>query len=440
MLAHDRVDDVVDRRWRLGALPSGTQVVHQPWYRQPLGLGQRRAEHGGDQHPIGGAERAGEIVLEDAATRGGRPRFEDRPDARGRVRGAEARQGFGHRRWMVCEVVDHRHAAGNADHFEPPLHAGKGPQAFAHAHGVDADRGGHRDGGERIPDVVGAEQRHLELAEGRAVAPHTEAGGRRPGDEVVRLPVETVAGAERLHTRHGAADKRQRRGAVAAKQQQALPRHEACEPRERRGHRIHVGVDIRMVELDVVDDGDVGQILQELRGLVEERAVVFVALDDEVAPLPHAVARAMVAEIPGDAADEHARVDAGMRQHPAGQRRRRGLAVRAGQHDRARPPQELLANGLGQRAVVDLPVEHFLEFRVAARDRVADDDEVEVGGNLLGTIAAEDRDAFRREEVAHGRIDVGVGAADIEPFSLEHGRQRGHGRTADADEMHACGH
>ena len=45
------------------------------------------------------------------------------------------------------------------------------------------------------------------------------------------------------------------------------------------------------------DDGDVGQVLQELRGLVEERAVVLVALDDEVAAVAQAIARAVVAEI-----------------------------------------------------------------------------------------------------------------------------------------------
>ena len=45
-----------------------------------------------------------------------------------------------------------------------------------------------------------------------------------------------------------------------------------------------------MVELDVVDDGDVGQILQELRGLVEEGAVVFVAFDDELAAAADPVA------------------------------------------------------------------------------------------------------------------------------------------------------
>ena len=78
-----------------------------------------------------------------------------------------------------------------------------------------------------------------------------------------------------------------------------------------------------------------------------------------------------------------------MRQQPARQRRRRGLAVRAGDDDRPRAPEEVLADRLGQRAVADLAIEHLLELGVAARDGVADDDEVEVGGDVLGAVAVE---------------------------------------------------
>ena len=97
-----------------------------------------------------------------------------------------------------------------------------------------------------------------------------------------------------------------------------------------------------------------------------------------------------------------------------GQRRRRRLAVRAGDDDRARGPEEMIADGFGQRAVADLPIEHFLELRVAARDGVADDDEVEVGGDVLGAIALQERDALLHEEVAHRRIDVLIGAAHVD--------------------------
>ena len=43
----------------------------------------------------------------------------------------------------------------------------------------------------------------------------------------------------------------------------------------------------------------------------------------------------------------------------------------------------MLADRLGQRAVADLPIEHLLELGIAARDGVADDDQVEVGRDVL---------------------------------------------------------
>ena len=58
--------------------------------------------------------------------------------------------------------------------------------------------------------------------------------------------------------------------------------------------------------------------------------------------------------------------------------------MRAGDDDRSRAPEKVLADGFGQRAVPDLPVEHLLELRVAARDRVADHDEVEIAGDVIG--------------------------------------------------------
>jgi len=66
-----------------------------------------------------------------------------------------------------------------------------------------------------------------------------------------------------------------------------------------------------VIELDVVDDRDVGQVFEELRRLVEVRAVVLVAFDDERLALPDPVTRAVVSEIPRDAADEDGRIRSG---------------------------------------------------------------------------------------------------------------------------------
>ena len=92
------------------------------------------------------------------------------------------------------------------------------------------------------------------------------------------------AEAERLDGAPRPLPQRQRRrGLSAPSSSQPVPRHQVHEAPERQAARVEIRVDVRVVELDVADDGDVGQVLQELRGLVEEGAVVLVALDHELA-------------------------------------------------------------------------------------------------------------------------------------------------------------
>ena len=81
--------------------------------------------------------------------------------------------------------------------------------------------------------------------------------------------------------------------AIGSEEQKPVLRHEVHQPTERQQHGIEVGVDVGVIEFDVADDGDVRQVFQELGGPVEEGAVVFVALDDEVSPPADAIARAL---------------------------------------------------------------------------------------------------------------------------------------------------
>src|SRR5437762_7807932 len=84
---------------------------------------------------------------------------------------------------------------------------------------------------------------------------------------------------------------------------------------------------------------------------------------------------------------------------------------------------------------MDFPVEDFFELRIPARERVPDNDKVDVAGDVFGFVAALDANAFRGEEVAHRRIHVLIRTADIEAFAFEHRGERGHGRAADADQV-----
>ena len=56
-------------------------------------------------------------------------------------------------------------------------------------------------------------------------------------------------------------------------------------------------------------------------------------------------------------------------------------------------------------------------------------------GDVLGRIPGERRDALRREEIAHRRIDVLIGAAHVAAALLQQRGERRHGGAADADEV-----
>src|SRR5205814_1822284 len=89
--------------------------------------------------------------------------------------------------------------------------------------------------------------------------------------------------------------------------------------------RIEAVENVGMIEFEVIDNRDLGQVMNELAALVKEGGVVFVAFDDE--PIAVREPRAL-AEIVRDAANEIARVQAVMLEDPGQQRRGGGLAVR----------------------------------------------------------------------------------------------------------------
>ena len=105
-------------------------------------------------------------------------------------------------------------------------------------------------------------------------------------------------------------------GAVGTEYQAPATRQQRDQTSYGEANRLEIGIDICVIEFEVTDHRDVRQILQKLRGLVEERTVVFIALDNEVAPLPQSVARV---EIAGQPADQKTRITPPVGQHPAHQ-------------------------------------------------------------------------------------------------------------------------
>ncbi len=102
-----------------------------------------------------------------------------------------------------------------------------------------------------------AEQRQLERAERRSTTADPKPRHRPCSVEIAGLPVHVFAGPECLDSGRGGRDQPPGTFAVGADEQQTLPRNESHEAAEREPHRVEVGVDVRVIELDVVDHGDV---------------------------------------------------------------------------------------------------------------------------------------------------------------------------------------
>src|SRR5688572_26290157 len=90
--------------------------------------------------------------------------------------------------------------------------------------------------------------------------------------------------------------------------------------------RREVRIDIRMIELEVVEYRGAGPVVHELRPLVEECRVVFVGFDHEERLSSQACARVEVARY---AADEKARLEPRVLENPRRERARGRLAVSA---------------------------------------------------------------------------------------------------------------
>ena len=175
-----------------------------------------------------------------------------------------------------------------------------------------------------------------------------------------------------------------------------------------------VGEDVGVVEFEIVEYRGARPVVDELGALVEKGGVVFVGLDDEERAVGEPRGNA---EIERHAADQEPRIQPGMIENPREHRRRRRLAVRAGDREHPLVVEHVLEEPLRSRLVGQPGVEDRLDERIAARQRVADDEDVRAARDarqLRGVVALGERDAERLELRAHRRIDVGVAAGHLE--------------------------
>ena len=160
---------------------------------------------------------------------------------------------------------------------------------------------------------------------------------------------------------------------VPADNQSTVAWHQVHQTPKRELYRIEILVDVRMIEFDVVDNRDFREVVHELRAFIKIGRVVFVAFDDEVVAVGHAKTDPKVLHY---SAHQERRIQSGLIDYPGRQAGRGRLAVRAGNDQRTTPTNEFVFQNFGKRPIDEPPIQSLFNFRIAARNRVADDNAI----------------------------------------------------------------
>ena len=197
--------------------------------------------------------------------------------------------------------------------------------------------------------------------------------------------------------------------AVPTCNQPSIARNKIHEATKREFHCVQIIVNVCMIELDIVDDGKFGQVVHELRPLIEICRVVFIAFDDEVLAVSNPKARA---EILRHATNQKSRIQAAPIHHRGRNAGGGCFAMRAGNYERATTANEFLFEHFGKGAIRKFASEHLFDFRVAARNRVANNNEVGRRVQVLRLITLHDGNSQALKHRRHRRIDILVRSGD----------------------------
>ena len=143
------------------------------------------------------------------------------------------------------------------------------------------------------------------------------------------------------------------------------------------------------------------------------------------------------AEIFGHAADQKTRSPARAFQDPGQDRARGGLAVGAGDREHMPVAQDLAVQPFRPGDIVQPLVQRVFQRRVAARERVANDQLIRRGLQLPGGVAGRDVDPGGGQLRAHRRIDIFIRAAHRMAQTFRDLREAAHEDAADAQDMQA---
>ncbi len=269
--------DLGDDRFDIGQIPrlsaeagdvGGESVGIEPVVFRDL----VKIRDGGDDGEIRGGEGLGQLGLENGAARGVGARLEQNPQTPARMTLAQTLHRETNGRRMMGEIVDDLDAVDLALEFLAAGDTFEGFQPVADFIGgkPGEGRGGGGHGG--VADVELAGHRHRK---GHAAQTERAVIGRVTHilDPQTAVFPETDGGDG---TRGGGGDVETVRF-VAIDEGVTLARDDVEQAAEGELDLVERVVNVRVVELDVVHDDALGQVVEELRALVEEGGVVFIA-------------------------------------------------------------------------------------------------------------------------------------------------------------------
>ena len=173
-------------------------------------------------------------------------------------------------------------------------------------------------------------------------------------------------------------------------------------------------------------------VVQKFRPLVEKRGIVLVAFEDKFVSAAQAEA---APKIFGHAADQEIRMPPGVMQNPGKHGRRRGFSMRAGDDERIVARQKEFLERLRKRTIRNFAIEDRFDFRIAARQRIAEDNDVRRGIEIGGVESVRPANPQAVEQRRRGRINAGVRARHAMSAFGQHSGERRHGRAADSRKM-----
>ncbi len=277
---------------------------------------------------------------------------------------------------MVGEVVVDGDPAHGTAQFQPPLHAAEfreRGESVRHRNAHVPRRGQRR---QRVQLAVAPQLAKCERSLRRA----TQEDRAVDGDGPIGSGTGDLREAEALDFAPAAAREHANEARLAAVDDDAAAaRNRADEVVELRLDRGHVRKDVGVVEFEVVEDRRARPVVDEFRALVEERRVVLVGLDHEERAVRQSCGNR---EVDGHATDQESRFQSRVLKDPREHRRRRRLAVRAGNRQHPLVVQDVLVQPLRPGNVGQAGVQDRFDQRIAARDDIADDEYV---GALRGS-------------------------------------------------------